>query len=454
MEMFDRQKCSELLKLAWPLIIANGFWNLQLTIDRIYLGAYSTEALGASMAVMSIFWTPMALLQQTGSYVTTFVSQYLGAKNDSMVGPALWQSLYLSAIGGLLFILFIFISEPFFLFIGHSESVQKLEVDYFNAICFSALPMALVASLSGYFAGITKTQMVMWVNGVGLIANIILDYLLIFGNMGFKAYGIKGAGYATVMANFASVIFAFGVIFFSQDSVRFNIRRSYQLNKDLMKKYLKYGLPSGLQWSLEGLAFTVFLILVGRFVNGEAALASSSIAVTVMMLSVMPAIGVAQSVMVKVGHHLGENDPQSARAYTWAGAQLSAVYMCSAGLSFFLFPEFYMNWFKNDSNPVLWGQVEMIAPILLMLVGVFTTFDSLYLNLSFALKGAGDTKFVSLVALMVPWPIMVLPTFFLTNNPDAVYLAWGFATVYIMVTAFIIFLRFRGGRWMNMSVID
>ncbi len=452
--MIDRKKCYELLQLAWPLIIANGFWNLQLTIDRIYLGAYSTEALGASMAVMSIFWTPMALLQQTGSYVTTFVSQYLGSKNESMVGPALWQSLYLSTIGGLLFIVFIFFSDEFFSFIGHSSKVQKLEVDYFNAICFSALPMALVASLSGYFTGITKTQMVMWVNGVGLLANVILDYLLIFGNLGFKAYGIKGAGYATVMANFVSVFFAFGVIIFSKESVRFNIKSSYSINKDLMLKYLKYGLPSGLQWSLEGLAFTVFLILIGRFVNGEAALASSSIAVTVMMLSVMPAIGVAQSVMVKVGHHLGEGDPESARQYTWAGAQLSALYMCTAGLSFFVFPDFYVNWFKNDGNPELWSQVALIAPTLLMLVGIFTTFDSLYLNLSFALKGAGDTRFVSLVALLVPWPIMVLPTYFLTNTSNAVYMSWGFATVYIMLTALIIYLRFLGGQWKKMSVIN
>jgi MATE family multidrug resistance protein len=452
--MVDRQKCKELLILAWPLIIANGFWNLQLTIDRIYLGAFSTEALGASMAVMSIFWTPMALLQQTGSYVTTFVAQYLGSKNEEMVGPALWQSMYLSAFGGALFLLFILVSEPFFKFIGHSPAVQLLEIEYFNAICFSALPMALVASLSGYFTGITKTQMVMWVNGVGLITNVILDYLLIFGNLGFKAYGVAGAGYATVLANFASVFFALGVILFSKESVRFKIKSSYKINKNLMYRYLKYGLPSGLQWSLEGLAFTVFLILVGRFANGEAALASSSIAVTVMMLSVMPAIGVAQSVMVKVGHHLGENDPESARSYTWAGAQLSAVYMCTAGLSFFIFPEFYMNWFKNESNPVLWGQVTQIAPVLLMLVGVFTTFDSMYLNLSFALKGAGDTRFVSLVALFMPWPIMVIPTYFLTDNPKAVYLAWGFATLYIMLTALIILLRFNGGKWMKMSVID
>ncbi|MEO0334845.1 MAG: hypothetical protein AAF202_00515 [Pseudomonadota bacterium] len=54
-------------QLAWPLIVANSFWNLQMTIDRMFLSQYSTAALGASVAVMSLFWTPMALLQQTAA---------------------------------------------------------------------------------------------------------------------------------------------------------------------------------------------------------------------------------------------------------------------------------------------------------------------------------------------------------------------------------------------------
>ncbi len=451
---FDRKKTTELLKLAWPLIIANGFWNLQLTIDRVFLGSFSTEALGASMAVMSVFWTPMALLQQTGSYATTFVSQFLGSKNESMIGPSLWQSIYLSLLGGALFLTLIFFSNSFFKFVGHSMAVQRLEVEYFNIICFAALPMALVASFSGYFAGIAKTKLVMWVNGAGLVVNVILDYAFIFGKLGFKAYGIAGAGYATVVASFCSAIFAFGLIIFSKDSLRFRLLKSYRLNRNLMSKYLKYALPSGLQWSLEGLAFSVFLILIGRFTNGEAALASSSIAVTVMMLSVMPAIGVAQSVMVKVGYHLGKGEPQAARSYTWAGVQISALYMCFAGLSFLIFPDIYTGWFKSAGNPVLWGQVATIAPNLLMLVGVFTAFDSIYLNLSFALKGAGDTKFVSLVALFAPWPLMVIPTYLVESQANAIYLAWAFATAYIIITTLIIYARFQGGKWMKMSVIN
>src|SRR5687767_1895332 len=124
----------KILGIAWPLIIANSFWNLQLTIDRVFLGHHSTEALGASMAVMGVFWTPMALLQQTASYVTTFVAQYFGARQLKMVGHSFWQSIYLSVIGGLLVLLIIPGSGWLFDLIGHSQAMRGLEVEYFNSL--------------------------------------------------------------------------------------------------------------------------------------------------------------------------------------------------------------------------------------------------------------------------------------------------------------------------------
>lgn len=121
------------LKIAWPLIIANSFWNLQLTIDRVFLGQFSTEALGAAMAVNGVFWVPMALLQGTAAYVTTFVAQYYGAKEHHMIGPALWQSFHVSWIGGLLFLGLSLISPAFFNWVGHAENVRALEIEYFNS---------------------------------------------------------------------------------------------------------------------------------------------------------------------------------------------------------------------------------------------------------------------------------------------------------------------------------
>lgn len=442
-----------ILKFAWPLIIANSFWNLQLTIDRIFLGMYSTEALGAAMAVMGVFWVPMALLQQTAAYVTTFVAQYYGAQEKDRIGSCVWQSFYVCAFGGGAFLGLNFFSEWFFSFVGHAEKIQQLEVSYFNSLGYTALPTAIVAAVSGFFTGLGRTKTVIGINFVGLILNVVLDYLLIFGNFGFPELGIAGAGYATALATYGAAFWGLFLIFNKDNERLYKFRSQWKLNFQLIQQFLKYGIPSGMQWALEGLAFTVFLILMGQLPEGEAALASSSIAVTVMMLSVLPTMGVAQAVLSLVGQKLGEGKPDEASLITWDGVRISAIYMVMMSVSFWLIPEFYLSWFKNEDNAALWSQVSLLAPKLLAIVGIFTIFDSTYLNISFALKGAGDTKFVSLIALFIPWPIMVLPAYLLRDHPNAVILSWSFVVLYAMCISGILILRFLQGKWKSMSVI-
>jgi len=441
------------IRLAWPLVIANGFWNLQLTIDRLFLAGYSTDALGAAMAVMGVFWTPLALLQQTAAYVTTFVAQYSGAGQHRMIGPSFWQSIYISIIGGLVILLFIPFSAPFFEFVNHTPEMKRLEIVYFNAICFSALPTAIVAAASGFFTGLGETRVIILINSVGLVTNAFFDYLFIFGNLGFPPLGIGGAGYATALANVCAALYALYLILNRKNEAKYHIFSGRRFDPDLLKRFVRYGLPSGMQWALEGLAFTFFLILIGRMEHGNAALSGSGIVVTVMMLSILPALGVAQAVMVLVGQHLGEERSHEAELSTWSGLQIVLFYVLPLGISFIVFPQFYLNWFYNGENPALWHQVSVIVPYLLMYVGFFTAFDGMNMIFSFALKGAGDTKFVTLVALTVPWPLMVLPTWLLQHHDGAVFWAWGAASLYIVTQALIFWRRFAGGKWKQMSVI-
>jgi MATE family multidrug resistance protein len=443
----------QVLLIAWPLIIANSFWNLQLTIDRIFLGMYSTEALGAAMAVMGVFWVPMALLQGTASYVTTFVAQYYGANEQHKIGAAVWQAFYVALIGGLAFLGLNFFSPWLFGMINHAPTIQVLEVEYFNSIAYSALPTAVVAAISGFFTGLGRTRTVIGINFVGLVLNVVLDYVMIFGHYGFPKMGIAGAGYATALATWGSALYGLMLIFRKDGETLYKIRSDWKLRLDLLKQFLRFGLPSGLQWALEGLAFTVFLIVMGRLKEGEAALASSSIAVTVMMLSVLPSMGIAQSVMTLVGQKLGEKKPAEAELFTWDGVRISSIYMATIALSFFFIPDFYLSWFKNEENAALWAQVSVLAPKLLSIVAIFTVFDSVYLNVSFALKGAGDTKFVSLVALIVPWPLMVLPAFLVKDMENAAVIAWGFVVLYSIAITVLLALRFKQGKWKTMSVI-
>ena len=440
-------------QIAWPLIVANSFWNLQITIDRVFLGQYSIDALAAVMAAVGVFWAPMALIQQTASYVMTFIAQYIGAKQPHMVGPSVWQSVYISVVGGVLFLGLIPLSSFVFYWFGHSQNIQALEIEYFNALCFSALPTALVAAASGFFTGLGRSKVIMLINCMGLIVNVILDYVLIFGNYGFPEMGVEGAGYATALANVAAAILGFYLVFKNENREKYNLTESWKYNSDLLKRFLKFGLPSGMQWALEGLGFTVFLIFIGRMPNGDAALAASSIAVTIMLLSALPAIGVAQAVSIMVGQCLGEKNPQKAEAYSWSGVQISMFYIILMGISFLCFPNFYLNWFHNAENKELWGELSVIVPYLLMFVALFTVFDSLNFVFSFALKGAGDTRFVTFVALLLPWPLMVPPTFLVSHLQTGVYWAWAAASLFIIVQALVFLWRFTGGKWKEMSVI-
>ncbi len=449
----ELSRWKQILVIAWPLIIANSFWNVQLTIDRVFLGMHATESLGAAMAVMCVFWVPMALLQGTANYVMTFVAQYYGANEREKIGSCVWQSIYVSVFGGVAFLGLNLLTPWFFGWIGHTTAIQKLEVGYFNSVAYSALPTALVAAISGFFIGLGRTRVVIGINLVGLVLNAVLDYGLIFGGFGWPAMGIEGAGYATAIATYGAALYGGFLLFRSEHETLYRVYSDWRPNFPLLKQFLKFGLPSGFQWAFEGLAFSVFQIIMGNLPNGEAALASSSIAVTVMMLSVLPSLGVSQAVMTLVGQKLGEEDPQGAESVTWDGVKVTCVYTGLMGLSFFLLPDFYLSWFKNEENATLWAQVAALTPTLLKILAIFTALDSIYLTLSFALKGAGDTRFVSLVALTVPWPLMVLPAFLLKDFEHAAEWSWGFVALYSLTMATIILLRFRGGKWKKMSVI-
>jgi MATE family multidrug resistance protein len=448
------QRWKDLLVVAWPLIIANSFWNIQMTIDRIFLGQFSMDALAATVAVTGVFWAPMALVQQTAGYVTTFVAQLFGADRHREIGSSVWQSIYVSIAGGLLFLLLIPLAPGMFRLMGHAPHLQVLEVEYFQAMTYSALPAALVAAASGFFTGLGRSSIIMWINAVGMVGNIVLDYMMIFGKFGFPAWGVAGAGYATALSSMIAAVFGFYLVFKTENEKTYATRSSWKFNPDLFQRFLKFGLPAGLQWSLEGLAFTAFLLIVGRMPQGEAALAASGIAVTIMMLAIMPVFGVGQAASVLLAQHLGEDNTREAELVAWSGFQVSWLYVFTIGTTFFFFPHFYIQWFQNAENAVLWQQVAQTTAYLLIFVSGFILFDSMNLVFSMCLKGAGDTRFVSAFALVIPWPIMVLPTWLMKDWEGALYWAWGAASLYSIVQAMVFWRRFEGGKWKKMRVIE
>jgi MATE family multidrug resistance protein len=171
------------------------------------------------------------------------------------------------------------------------------------------------------------------------------------------------------------------------------------------------------------------------------------------MLGILPMLGMGQAVCVLVGQRLGQDRPEVAEKTAWTGMWLAALYVSTMALLYALVPEAFVYFFQSEDESN-WGSVAALIPVLLRFVAVYCAFDSMSIVFSFALRGAGDTRFVTVVALALAWPLMVAPTWAAWYFRWGLYWAWSFASAYIIALGITFLLRFRTGKWKSMRVIE
>ena len=441
----------EVLRLAVPLILSSSFLTLQIVVDRILLSKASSEAVAAAMPAVLLYWTPFNLLVNIANYATTFVAQYKGAGRPERIGPTVWQALYFSLVTGVVFMALAFVAGPLVAWGEHSPAVQELELSYFRCLCFAALPALIVASVNSFFAGRGDSWTVLIIDGIGLSANALLAYLLIFGKFGFPACGVVGAGIATVAGSTISAVIALALFLRPKFREEFRTLSGWRFDGRLFSRLMKFGFPNGMQWMLDALAFTIFVFLIGRL--GDVELAASNIAFTINVVVLLPMLGMGQAVSVLVGQRLGQDRPDLAERSTWNGLWLAGVYICAAAALCVLIPETLVYPFHNDTDHNGPAIAKMV-PVLLRFIAIYSAFDTLNIVFAFALRGAGDTKFVTIVSLAMAWPLMVLPTYLVVRYDASLYWAWGCASFYICALGITFLLRFRTGKWKSMRVIE
>jgi multidrug resistance protein, MATE family len=442
----------ELLTLALPLIVSQGFMTVQIFLDTILLAWHDQREMAASFPAVMWYWLAFGLLQVTAGYVSTFVAQYTGAGRPERVGPAVWQGIHFAVMAGLLF-LFMVPSAAYLIALGgHSPALQVLEVTYLRCLCFAALPMMVMAAVNGFFSGRGQTWTVLGIEAAGTGLNVALALVLIFGRAGFPEMGIAGAGWATVAGSWASAAVGLILLFKRKYRREFNTLRGWRLERELFGRLLKYGGPAGMQVFLDVLVFHVFVQLVGRL--GEAATAATTLTVRLNMVAFLPMLGMGQAVSILVGQRLGADRPDLAERSAYTGLRWVFGYMCTVAAVYVLFPGVLVAAFRGGRDPESFAAMAAMVPRLLMCVAVYCLADSINVTFSYALRGAGDTRFVSLLTFALAWPIMVVPTYLIVRSGGNLYWPWGFASAYIVAMAVCFYLRFRTGRWKTMRVIE
>ncbi|MBU2643920.1 MATE family efflux transporter [bacterium] len=443
---------STVLKIAIPLILSTGAYSVQHFIDRMFLSWYSAEAVAAAMPASILSFTILCFFIGTASFVSTFVAQYYGARQYDYIGRIVWQGIYFSLTTMVVMLLVIPFSDRIFALAGHPPEVQVLESRYFFIICLGGFFPVASSAISGLFSGLGRTWTVMWVNFAATGVNIILNYGMIFGHFGFPEWGIQGAAIATVISSVIATLLFLVLMLTPAYRMRYGTWRGRLFNQNLFRDLLRFGVPSGIQFFLDMLGFTLFILLVGRI--GTIELAATNIAFNISMLCFMPMVGLGIAISVLVGQNLGDNNPGMAEFSTWSGTHISFCYMTSVAFLFVVFPGFFLTPFGYDADPESFKPIFDYGVVLLRFVALYTLFDTMNITFSSALKGAGDTLFVMKVIVLVSWLVMVIPCYLaIVIFNQHLFVAWGFATAYVVSLAFVFLTRFLKGSWKTMRVI-
>ena len=443
----------QFLVIAFPLILSTGALSVQHFVDRMFLSWYSPEAIAAAMPAGMLNFCVMSLFIGTAGYVNTFVAQYFGAERKDRIGAAVWQGLYVSVLGGLGIMMLIPFSELIFCIVDHDPMIQRLEVEYFAILCLGAVPMIASTVLAGFFSGRGRTWPVMWVNILATGVNLLLDYILVFGVWGFPEMGIRGAGIATVLAGVFSLLAYIPLVFRKRYDGKYQTLAGWRFDKVLFMRLLRFGFPSGVQFFLDISGFTVFILLIGHL--GTVSLAATNIAFNISTLSFMPMIGSSIAISVLVGQYLGKNQSEMATRSVYSGFHLTFGYMFVIALAYLFIPELFVLPFAAGADPESFAEIYRLTVLLLRFVAVYSVFDTMNLVFASAIKGAGDTRYVMFAIIITSALVLVVPTYMgVMVMGWGVMVSWINISAYVIVLSLIFLLRFLGGKWKLMRVIE
>ena len=438
--------------MAAPLILSTGSWSLQIFVDRVFLSWYGRDALAACLPAGMLHFTFSSLFIGTVAYVNTFVAQYWGAGQRDRVGPAVWQGIYLGLASGVMILCLIPFSVRFFEWAGHEPQMRALEADYFRILCFMGPGITGVA-VSSFFSGRGDTRTVMWVNFLANGLNIVLDYAWIFGRWGFPEWGIRGAAWATVVSHLLIPVVFFTLMMHPKYRDSLRTLSGWRPDGELLGRLVRFGLPNGVQFMLEILGFSMFILLVGKL--GTTALAATSVTFNLNTLAFLPMMGLGIAVSTLVGQYLGKERADLAERSTWSAAHLGLAYMLVMAAGYVFVPGLLLKPYISGADPEAFDRVWDMSVVLLRFVAFYCVFDALYIVFAAAVKGAGDTRFVMLTSIALGWLLMVLPTYLsIVTLGWGLYSAWIFISLYLFSSGMIFMFRFRGGKWKSMRVIE
>ena len=431
-------------------MITTGAWAIMLFVDRLILFKSSIDEFNAALPAGTLYWLSMSLFVGIASYTNTFVAQYFGAGRPERIGASVWQGIRLGIYATPLFLLLIPLGHQYFKFTTKDTSVGDAEFQYFQVLMLGCTASIVSAAQGALFNGQGKTRIVMYVNIGAVLLNIILDYGLILGKLGFPKLGITGAGLATTIASWFMVV-VFAILMRQKEYWEgCHLNSTHKHDSDLMRRMIKFGTPNGLPMLIESVTFHALVKLV--LTCGMLKAAASSLVLSVNQLAHFPLVGLGIACSILVGQRVSGGRHEEAKTAISSALIVGLTYCSVFVLLYWVIPDtvikLHHEMMPHDSA---FFRIREIAVILLRMAGLYLVIECIQLVYSGAIKGAGDTWYVLKATLVVA--VITLLGYFAAKMLG-LYAMW---TVYILQIAILggaCIARFSGEKWKEKSVIE
>ena len=438
----------QIVRLSWPIVAGSFVHWLMGVVDIKMVGTLGPAAIAAVGTSREAIFTFLTLIFAVATGAQVMTARYMGQHDPEKAADVCRQAVILGVIMTMILgPACYFLSGHLLALLGAQGETLTEGTRYMQTFFIGTLPLLLGFMLTSSLQGAGDTLTPLYVNVGTVAANIVLNWVFIFGVGPVPAMGVVGAAWGTVIARtFAGVAFLW-VITSGKFALHLPIRSRWAIDLSLWRKMFYIGVPSSIEGFARNMGFLSLFWILNQTDAGRMAVAGYTIAVQIRMFGVMFGLALMSAAMTAVSQNMGAEDPDRAEKSGWTIIAISAGVMGAMGLTQILLGEPLIRFFTDSADTIHWGVIALVV------LSLSLPFTGLSMGCAGSLRGAGDTLsplYATLIFTTVVGPgTAYLLTVVMALGPIG---AWIGLAVGGLLQSLMVAAIFKRGKWKQIEL--
>lgn len=442
----ERQIVREALHVAWPSVLESFFVNLAGVVDTIMVGTLGSYAIAAVGLTIQPKFLGMALFLSLNVAVSAIVARRKGEENRESANRVVRMLLLFTVLATLVIsAVFILFADPIIRLVGSQPDTHEYAVEYLRIIMGGLVFTTVSLVLNAAQRGAGNTRIAMTTNLISNGVNVVFNYLLIGGKLGFPALGIRGAAIATVLGTVCACALSIRSVCHKDGFIYLRSVKSWVADRMSVKSLLNVGSSAFVEQICLRIGFLLFSMTVAHL--GTTELAAHQIGGNMMSMSFSIGDGFSIASVTLIGQSLGRKRPDMAKIYGNVCQKCGLLCACVISTVYFFFGRDIFRLYTSEQVILDYG--AMIMRILSIML-----FFQIEQVVQFGcLRGAGDTRYTAMVSLISVAIIRPGASWLLCYPLGFGLIGAWIGTFCDQLVRFILsFIRFRQGKWTQLKL--